>query len=1116
MRISFLNFVADFNVDKRRGTTARFSFGQLAVHECIFCRADDNSLYSEVFPVLAFDQSLRPPSSHGGGGASRDTDINGLPFAARQYPMWDRHSGGGGGGSANPGGEDHLDHPTADLSVSMRLPSSRNKTTSLSVVLRPTVFSLDVTLLDRMYWYLNLDPAGEQMTESIYQPLERVGLVAVAPEEVLLLHSSASFLVNCSFVRLVLLAPVADFRADVLSSQVAQPHDRPSKPSMRPSALWMDFVGVAIENANALDVGSPIPGRSSGVGSRARRRLDRQPPRGNELPLHRQFGFKISFSQLCGYIVPHVTADAIGFLNINSNDHLPALSIAIEGRKEPLRSPHVFHSRSSNVRDSDRMRSQEEPPFHGTSTGPFSAKFVAREGRERSMHPATFAEVEEYWRPFVRRAEYQVDVALGFVHCHLRQDNYGRLYSHLMDISMWEPWKPTNLEAEIAEPVSRESHPGIARDFDDISLRTASASTATGVGPRFAAGINMAAAATVNLRLGGHNVLPHLLGLSLTMSKANVVLEETTDYRLRRSDQDKTKKAAADAEFTHRFHFGLEDFTMFCGVGVHGTHLKHISIYSRRLVMSEADGLDGLQRSCLKAQAGSSGHMLAVAVSIDVNTAFATPLKVLTVAVDVDSALLKHRMSLPGQHWIFRLMDFVDVADPEWEGYVAADRMMKVHLRLLDVLLLYLPHGVPESALLSVEALHFNANIVPQSSVSVLSLTFDGFRCLLLPNQVPFTDEADSEGRSLKSLPWVQVVHDPELAVVLRTCSDGSRPGIEIEVTNHDLLMETCSDSFSSFASILGHYFRGGDLAAAMSAPAPDVFCEDGEERVVAEGEVAADGNPLTGDSFAVETPNSSWGGMADSSETSGLLMSPVSHTEGLFQPASVSNSSEPSPEGEDDVFQSALEPYWSLSSDGSGNDVARAADDSQSRCSTQHSTFNMTLVVPTPRAASERSADTIATTSSSDTAAGLDEQRLNADAFASLSSTPTPGIMGPLPLHLPGASTPTWSTAAADNSLHLSTAPKAGAPIKPSGGGGFARQVSVDSTAADLLDALQDMELEAPQAMLLLAGEALSFVEDHFVREHAPAHVHLPTHVPLPILPLIGGLPIPSSLGLC
>lgn len=1035
VRLSFRSFIADFFQRAGRDTTADLSIGRLAVHECTFRRDASSKLLFQVHPVLAFDQSLRPPASV--SGSARDTDVNGMPFAARRYPTH---------------GSDRGDHSTKDVSVIMQLPSSsREGTPVYTIALRPVVFTLDVTLIDRMYWYMNLHPADSPAKTALLQPLERVGLVAVAAPEVAP-PDAPTFSANCSFLRLILVAPIPDFR-ETASPGANQPKDRPTKPSLRSSEVWMDFVGVAVENAPPLVAASPTNPRGS------RRRPGHQSTAGNELPLHRQFGFQLHFSQLCGYVRRNSEAEAIGFLNVEGTNHRPALSIVVEGRKEPQRSPHIYraHGASAEVRVGAGSSRSRTGASSRPAPGPFSAKFVAREGQERSFHPAAFPEAEKYRQAFTRRSEFQVDVALGSLHCHLRKDTLGLVYSHLIDVSMWEMWAPPVAGGQAKGGGTSSGLPRRSLDVETESIATET----TYLSPRMSRPRSSASGALSTARNadatkrgeklpGAPSILPHLLGLTVTAGKADLTLEETTDYRSGTGIAAEGA-APAEAEFTKRFTFGLQDIALFTGVGVHGTLLKHVVLHVRQVTLVEADGLHGTGCSCIDPQPPSDGHMLALAVSIDVNNAFATPLKILTLAVDLDSLLLKHRVTPAGQHWLLRLMDLTELVDPVWEGYKAADRMMKVHLRLLDLVVMYQPIGIKEAALLSVESLQLNANIVPQSPVSVLSFVFDQFRCKLLPDQEGLA-AADDDAARLK-LPWVQVAHDPELALAIRTCSDGSRPKLEVEVTNHRMTVETCSDSFASFASVLGYYFRSGDLDF-VSRDTPRDGVESSSD-ASGYGESPVDG----------PTPSSSWNGLASSADISSILLS---SSDGVEEAEKEPEKDAESPggaspvEGEEDVFQSAIE-HWGTSSVSS--DVSERSEVCNSpKPSAAEPGISVSLPIPMGSVivdtASESSLGNV-TVSSSETAMGRTPPTMLA---GSASSTPTPQS------NLGGS----------DGLPNIEERGRpVGAPFRVAPNGA-SHQPEHDTTAADLLEALGDISDDSPKP--LAEGEALSFVDDYFV----------------------------------
>ncbi|XP_029634311.1 autophagy-related protein 2 homolog B isoform X1 [Octopus sinensis] len=201
--------------------------------------------------------------------------------------------------------------------------------------------------------------------------------------------------------------------------------------------------------------------------------------------------------------------------------------------------------------------------------------------------------------------------------------------------------------------------------------------------------------------------------------------------------------------------------------------------------------------------------MLSIAVKVKLDNKMDTfnypAMKEFTIAIGVQGATLKHRMTPSEESWFSQALDFLNVADFPINGYVQPKILTQLHVHLWNCAVDYRPINLPIHTLLHTKWLSLSSNIFAESMSTMLRFEFD--RTGLFISQ-----KAEENVTSLKD--YVCVADWDRFELSLRT-SGGKEtkiPKKDVTITSNRFNVRTCSDSCVALMELIQYIANDGDL----------------------------------------------------------------------------------------------------------------------------------------------------------------------------------------------------------------------------------------------------------------------------------------------------------------
>uniref|UniRef100_W5LZ16 C2H2-type domain-containing protein n=1 Tax=Lepisosteus oculatus TaxID=7918 RepID=W5LZ16_LEPOC len=234
-----------------------------------------------------------------------------------------------------------------------------------------------------------------------------------------------------------------------------------------------------------------------------------------------------------------------------------------------------------------------------------------------------------------------------------------------------------------------------------------------------------------------------------------------------------------------------------------------------RLEMPSFTPPDHLEPTIYPSEAGVSSvagresrrQMLSTAIKITLDPA--RGVKEFLVALGLQGATLRHRMSSSYQSWHEQLVDFLDVIDEPILGYTPPAVITVLHTHLLSCAVDYRPLYLPVRMLFTAESFSLSSNIIVDTATFHLRFILDDSALYL-------SDRCDSDTVDLRrDYVCVLDIDLLELAITTWRASEDSKltqPLFELRCSNNVVHLHTCADSCATLVNLLQYLVSHGDL----------------------------------------------------------------------------------------------------------------------------------------------------------------------------------------------------------------------------------------------------------------------------------------------------------------
>ena len=311
---------------------------------------------------------------------------------------------------------------------------------------------------------------------------------------------------------------------------------------------------------------------------------------------------------------------------------------------------------------------------HRSALSPFGERFTNYEGSTENPQYAQDDDESKEYTAFTRnRAEMDCTMSVPVLRGHMCHDSFQALYSVLLDFSMFEPWAP-DAAVPNAATTGASMHSASGDDTSDEDEESLAGSMFAGV-----AGDGMSESKIDSpanrgaLRRANHI---SFLTIAVCAETAAITLDEASGYKL---------------------VLGLEGVRILSVVEHHGTQDAVVTVHITDVELHEQTSADEdlvpvirrfhLNRRAFRNDPNHAPTMFSLSTRVGVINK--TGLKVNTVAASLTRFRLNHRVMPAGNNWLLRLIDWMELVDPVWEGYIPAPRMTKLHLHFWEPLIGY-------------------------------------------------------------------------------------------------------------------------------------------------------------------------------------------------------------------------------------------------------------------------------------------------------------------------------------------------------------------------------------------------------------------------------------------
>eukprot|EP01135_Chromosphaera_perkinsii_P009738 Nk52_evm3s1869 gene=Nk52_evmTU3s1869 len=272
------------------------------------------------------------------------------------------------------------------------------------------------------------------------------------------------------------------------------------------------------------------------------------------------------------------------------------------------------------------------------------------------------------------------------------------------------------------------------------------------------------------------------------------------------------------------YEIWLEETEVFNLLNFEGSLTKYLSLTSKKFELSEVME-EILTHSVMKrirnyenTKRGIHEKMLSISAKIVPN--MKTMVRHSVVAVDVDNTVMGYEYLKEG-FWYEHIMAFLACELEPLPGYIEETQFLKLCVNFWDCALMYKPVHLKSAGILSFENLSISSNIVPNSTESVTNFVCEGISFLVIDNR-KYAEAPESlkfdKGDTIPSLHdfWCQLgylgVMSMNLMDISLMMSSAMNPQFEMKLSNDELIISVCADSFNVMNEVLSHFIGGYDI----------------------------------------------------------------------------------------------------------------------------------------------------------------------------------------------------------------------------------------------------------------------------------------------------------------
>ncbi|KAJ1558886.1 Autophagy protein [Nowakowskiella sp. JEL0078] len=139
--------------------------------------------------------------------------------------------------------------------------------------------------------------------------------------------------------------------------------------------------------------------------------------------------------------------------------------------------------------------------------------------------------------------------------------------------------------------------------------------------------------------------------------------------------------------------------------------------------------------------------------------------------------------------------------------------LIKLKFTMRDIIIDYRPLHIPFASVILLERLRVLSNLIPDSPSKSFKVLLQNLSILVLDDRSSFDNTLFGLGKSLlNQFGFANVASVNELNLFARLNSGENYPNIEIELSDRQMYIDTCTDSFNTLTILLGYIASGRDF----------------------------------------------------------------------------------------------------------------------------------------------------------------------------------------------------------------------------------------------------------------------------------------------------------------
>ncbi|CAG8475052.1 4609_t:CDS:10 [Paraglomus occultum] len=435
---------------------------------------------------------------------------------------------------------------------------------------------------------------------------------------------------------------------------------------------------------------------------------------------------------------------------------------------------------------------------------PFAKTFTSFEGEERvKWHPSESEEEEmlNFKHRTIERSIFVFNCFFPFTRADITKQSYDTLLLLLNDISIWQQpniGQTGNDTSSSLTPTEHsfaisgfETHIPLNLGFEDVSLNEDTLEPRQRAGEEF---IGIAKDAKPSLA-------------SLVVSMANAEIKLLCD-------------ATGDIQTTSKrsYQFDTSEFRFFAVINYEGENVTYICVDNDDFTLSDTSNsrekTQILQRTIAKEIKTKNTHPMSLII-MGIFFDQAINYKETKIAFSVNGVTLKYTMT---PMWIEDFSNFVQ--EPTMIPYTTMTSHTKLLVNINDSSIYYKPENLASRIVFVVENVKVSSRIIPESPTFSCKVVVQNMDMVIVDDVKSLSDRiinrVTSDPLDVKTY-WKEIgfAHAAALdfANIAARIKRNIYPYLELKLTDENLTIETCADTFQTILQLLNH------ISATFSAP---------------------------------------------------------------------------------------------------------------------------------------------------------------------------------------------------------------------------------------------------------------------------------------------------------